>query len=120
MNPMIVGFVQDRTEVLQRVAADIRRERELRSTVEALPVDQPAPTPFPIAVDVRSPAVRRIADRLDRPSRRLNHPRRHSRPVRSAPAPIGRRPALRWTAAGPCQIGRSTKTMVMTAAMADM
>ena len=49
MNPMIVGFVQDRTADLQRVAADIRRERELRSTVEALPVDQPAPTPFPIA-----------------------------------------------------------------------
>ena len=49
MDPRIVGFVQDRTEDLQRVAAGIRRERELRSTVEAHTVDQPAPTPFAVA-----------------------------------------------------------------------
>jgi 2-keto-4-pentenoate hydratase len=32
MDPMIDRFVRDRTEDLQRVAATIQRERELRST----------------------------------------------------------------------------------------
>jgi hypothetical protein len=50
MDPMIVGFVRDRTDDLQRVAAGIRRERDLRSTLDEGPVDVPAPTPFPTGV----------------------------------------------------------------------
>ena len=49
MDPMI-DLVRDRTSDLQRVAASIRRERDLRPIVEELPADMPAPTPFPTGV----------------------------------------------------------------------
>ena len=49
MDPMI-DLVRDRTSDLQRVAASIRRERDLRPTIDEVPVEVPAPTPFPTGV----------------------------------------------------------------------
>lgn len=49
MDQLIDRFVRDRTDDLHRMAADIRRERHLRPTVDATPLDAPAPTALVVA-----------------------------------------------------------------------
>ena len=69
MDPMI-DLVRDRTSDLLRVAASIRRERDLRQRPDEMPVEVPTPTPFPTGVPAAAmacdeaqtaPAARRAA-----------------------------------------------------------
>jgi hypothetical protein len=49
MDQLIDRFVRDRTADLHRMADDIRRERDLRRTVDATPLEVPAPTALVVA-----------------------------------------------------------------------
>ena len=69
MDPMI-DLVRDRTSDLQRVASSIRRERDLRQSLDDMPVEVPTPTPFRTGIPAATmpcdeaptaPAARRAA-----------------------------------------------------------